>query len=185
LTRQIVVALALPAVAHASIVWRGDFETGNTSQWSTRQAVSDDRLLVVTSPHRQGNYALRATVKDGDDPINASGNRNELAYLSLEPEGSESYYSWSTMFADDYPSLNSGQVVTQFHQNEDSGNPPITFYTEGEEFRFYVNGHAPGLTFPWDRMARFSACVTKGSTRPTCRPLSYGVVASPRQRAMP
>jgi hypothetical protein len=37
--------------------------------------------LVVTSPHRQGNYALRATVKDGDDPINASGNRNELAYF--------------------------------------------------------------------------------------------------------
>jgi MYXO-CTERM domain-containing protein len=140
LTKWIVVALALPAVAQASIVWRGDFETGDTSQWSTRQEVSDDRLLVVTSPHRQDSYALRATVKNGDDPINASGNRNELAYLSLEGEGSESYYAWSTMFADDYPSLDSGQVVTQFHQSEDTGNPPITFYTEGEEFRFYVNG---------------------------------------------
>jgi hypothetical protein len=140
LTKWIVVGLALPAVAHASIVWRGDFETGDTSQWSTRQAVSDDRLLVVTSPHRQGTYALKATVKNGDDPIGASGNRNELAYLSLEGEGSESYYAWSTMFADDYPSLDSGQVVTQFHQNDDTGNPPITFYTEGEEFRFYVNG---------------------------------------------
>ena len=32
----------------------------------------------ATRPARQGSYALKVTVKQGDDPINASGNRNEL-----------------------------------------------------------------------------------------------------------
>src|SRR6266568_9651132 len=34
------------------IFWRGDFETGNLSQWSTVQAVPGD-VRVVTSPVRQ------------------------------------------------------------------------------------------------------------------------------------
>ena len=38
------------------------------------------------------------TVQQGDDPIDASGNRNELVYLSNETVGSEYYYRWKVMF---------------------------------------------------------------------------------------
>jgi hypothetical protein len=36
--------------ALAGVVWRGDFETGDRSQYSGAQMVSADRLQVVTSP---------------------------------------------------------------------------------------------------------------------------------------
>jgi hypothetical protein len=39
----------------SGVVWRGDFETGDRSQWSGTQMVSADRLQVVPSPARQGS----------------------------------------------------------------------------------------------------------------------------------
>src|SRR5206468_1327920 len=52
---------------YGNILWRGDFETGDLSQWAevhTGKAwQSDSSINVVTSPVRQGNYAARITVK--------------------------------------------------------------------------------------------------------------------------
>ncbi|MBN1209684.1 MAG: polysaccharide lyase [Myxococcaceae bacterium] len=126
-------ALVLPALASADVVWRGDFETGDRSQWSKTQMVNPDRLQVVESPVRSGKYALRALVKQGDDPINASGNRNELLYHSREAVGSEYYYRWSTMFAPDYPSAKTWQLFAQWHHYGCCGSPPIQFIVNGEE----------------------------------------------------
>lgn len=131
----------LPAVALASPVWKGDFETGDLSQWSKTQEVSADRLEVVTSPVHQGKYALKATVKQGDNPIGASGNRNELIGESASPEGSEFYYRWSTMFAPDYPSENTWQVFTQWHQSGCCGVPPIEFDVNGEKISLILSDH--------------------------------------------
>ncbi len=61
--------LLMPAIASASTLWKGDFETGNLSQWSKPQSVASDRLMVVTDVVREGDYALKATVKQGDNPI--------------------------------------------------------------------------------------------------------------------
>src|SRR3954447_3624003 len=90
--------LVVSGVASAKVVWRGDFETGDLSQFSTKEMVSADRLQVVTVDPRDGKYALMATVKQGDDPIGASGNRNEMTVQSNESEGDEYYYRWSTKF---------------------------------------------------------------------------------------
>ena len=59
--------LLLPLGASAAVVWRGDFESGDRTQWSHTQMVSADRLQVVQapSPVGQGRYALRATVRQG------------------------------------------------------------------------------------------------------------------------
>ncbi|KFE60900.1 heparin lyase I family protein [Hyalangium minutum] len=111
----------------ASVVWRGDFETGNLTQWTREQEVSADRLQIVTSPVRQGGYALKATVKQGDDPIDASGNRNEMVRLTYEPANSEYYYRWSTMFPSDFPSPATWQLFTQWHHTGSSGSPPVEF----------------------------------------------------------
>jgi hypothetical protein len=128
----------------SSVVWRGDFETGDRSQWTSTQMVSADRLQVVPSPARQGSYALKATVIQGDDPINASGNRNELVKMTLEAVGSEYFYKWSTMFASDFPSVKTWQLFAQWHHEGGSGSPPVELYVYGEEMRLNIGGD-PGV----------------------------------------
>ncbi|PTL77680.1 carbohydrate-binding protein [Vitiosangium sp. GDMCC 1.1324] len=128
----------------ASVVWRGDFETGNRSQWSETEMVNADRLQVVSSPTRQGSYALKATVRQGDNPINGSGNRNELLRMTHEPEGSEYYYKWSTEFASDFPSANTWQLFTQWHHEGLNGSPPVEFYVRGERIYLRVGGQDTG-----------------------------------------
>src|SRR5262245_27428354 len=85
------------STANAEVLWRGDFETGNIGQWTKAQQVASDRLQIVNSPVRQGQHSLRVEVKQGDDPINASGNRAELVWMQPENEGNDRYYSWSTL----------------------------------------------------------------------------------------
>jgi hypothetical protein len=128
----------------ASVVWRGDFETGDRTQWDSTQMVSSDRLAVVPSPVRQGLYALKATVRQGDDPINSSGNRNELVKMTKEAVGSEYYYRWSTMFAPDFPSVRTWQLFAQWHHDGCCGSPPVEFYVYGEEVRLTIGGD-PGV----------------------------------------
>ncbi len=131
--------------AAAGVVWRGDFETGDRSQYTREQMVSADRLRVVTSPVAEGTYALRATVRQGDDPIGSSGNRNELVYMSKEPVGSEYYYRWKVMFAPDYPSARTWQVFTQWHHDGCCGSPPVEFFVYGEEIRLTLTSSVT----PW------------------------------------
>ncbi len=133
-------ALLLPTLASASVVWRGDFETGNRSQWDREQTVSSSRLQVVSSPVREGRYALKTIVRQGDDPINASGNRNELLYLSREPSGSEYFYKWSTLFPKSFPRSSKWQVFTQWHHDGSSGSPPLEFFIIDDEIRLRAGG---------------------------------------------
>lgn len=132
-------ALGVYNAAHAAVVWRGDFETGDLSQWSKAQITSSDRARVVTSPVAEGRYALRVEVKQGDNPIGASGNRNELVYLSYEPQGTERWYRWQTMWDPTYPSVPTWQLFTQWHHSGDSGTSPVAFYVYAEEIRLIVN----------------------------------------------
>jgi hypothetical protein len=76
--------------ALGEVIWRGDFETGDLSQWDGIQAI-EGRLQVVTDPVREGTYALGVEVRQGDDPISASGNRNELEKRLDCSEGQEHY----------------------------------------------------------------------------------------------
>jgi hypothetical protein len=126
------------------VVWRGDFETGDISQWTKAQMVSPDRLLVGTSPVTQGRYAMKTTVYQGDDPIDSSGNRNELVQMTNEPSGSEYFYKWSTMFDTSFPSERHWQLFAQWHHSGNSGSPPVEFYVYGEEMRLNIGG-SPGM----------------------------------------
>ena len=117
--------LASSTSALATVVWKGDFETGDRSQYSRAQMVSPDRLQVVPSPRRQGKYALRVEVRKGDDPIGASGYRNELVKFDNSREGTEYYYAWSTLWPKDYPMAAAWQVVMQWHHPGCCGAPPI------------------------------------------------------------
>ena len=139
----------VPALAGASTLWKGDFSSGDFSQWTDREEVSSDRLQLVSNATTQGRYALQAKVIQGDNPINASGNRNELEYMSNDAEGSEFFYSWSTLFPEDYASVRTWQVFTQWHQAGCCGSPPIAFYTNGEEVRVDLGGGVSGGLTVW------------------------------------
>ncbi len=137
--------MVLPTVASASVLWKGDFETGNSSQWTKEERVNSNRLMVVSDRVREGSYALRAQVDQGDRPIQASGNRNELVYVGEEyapakAEGAVRVYAWSTLFNEDYPSVNTWQVFTQWHHTGLNGSPPVEFYVIGEQMRMRVGG---------------------------------------------
>jgi uncharacterized protein (TIGR03382 family) len=139
---QTIAALAMlvPTLASATVVWKGDLETGNLSQWDAEQSVSSNRLMVVTSPVREGSYALKTTVRQGDNPIKASGNRNELVYLSHETPGSEYFYKWSTLFPSNFPSSPKWALFTQWHQEGTSGSPPLEFYVVNDTLTLRVGG---------------------------------------------
>ncbi len=128
-----------PPPISGGVVWRGDFETGNLSQFSRAQMVSADRLQIVSSPVRQGSYAVKVTVRQGDDPIDSSGNRNELVRLTYEPAGSEYYYRWSTMFAPDFPSPPTWQLFAQWHHTGSSGSPPVEFSVNAGQIILYCS----------------------------------------------
>nr|WP_224244483.1 polysaccharide lyase [Hyalangium gracile] len=146
-----IAALLVSSPAVAGVVWRGDFETGDRSQYSGAQMVSADRLQVVTSPVAEGRYALKATVKQGDDPINSSGNRNELVYQGNEAVGSEYYYRWKVMFAPDFPSVRTWQVFTQWHHDGCCGSPPVEFFVYGEEIRLTLTDSITPWSMPLTR----------------------------------
>lgn len=141
-------AVLVSSPAWASVIWRGDFETGNRSQYTLAQMVSEDRLQVVTSPVAEGRYALKVTVKQGDNPIGASGNRNEVVHWGNETEGTEYYYRWKVMFPADYPSVRTWQLFTQWHHDGCCGSPPVEFYVYGEEMRMRLTNGADLWTAP-------------------------------------
>ena len=130
----------LPLIATATPVWTGNFETGNLTQWSSAQSRAEDRLEIVSDVVREGSHALKVTVRQGDKFPGASGNRNELVYMTHEAPGSEYYYKWSTLFPKDYPSSNTWQLFTQWHQDGCCGSPPLEFYVVGEEMFLRAGG---------------------------------------------
>jgi hypothetical protein len=122
--------------ARASVVWRGDFETDDLSQWSSVDGLAS-RLTVVPSPVRQGSYALRVEVRSGDFASN--GNRNELVRDVPETEGMDRYYAWSTMFDASYPIASTWQVFTQWHHSGCCGSPPLEFDVDGQNLSLSRN----------------------------------------------
>jgi uncharacterized protein (TIGR03382 family) len=137
-------AVCLFAVqARASVLWRGDFETQDLSQWTKVDGLLS-RMTVVSSPIRQGRYALRTELRNGDFASN--GNRNEIVRSDALTEGLEEYYAWSTMFDASYPSASSWQVFTQFHHSGCCGSPPLEFDIDGETLALDSNVRSPQVT---------------------------------------
>ena len=92
----------------AEVIWRGDFETGDTKQW--KSTPKSDGVKVVTEPVREGKYALRI---DGTNKAKRGKlDRIEFQHQPKPPgtaEGTERYFGWSVYvpkkFTDDYHSV--------------------------------------------------------------------------------
>jgi len=122
----------------SAILWTGDYETGDISQWDGYEGIAS-RLTVVQSPARQGKYALRVELHQGD--VAFSGTRNEVSMEGdYNVEGDDRWYAWSTMFPADFPAPNTWQVFTQWHHTGCCGSPPLEFDVEGATLQINHNG---------------------------------------------
>ena len=147
-------AVALPG----TIVWRGDYETGDLSQFRDNnghvvqpQQGAPGRITVVTSPVAEGKYAGRFELHPGD--TYAGGNRAEMFNYTHDSEGTEGWYSWYTLFPSDFPSeTNLGwQIWTQWHSTLAISAPPVKFTAKGDTISFGTNKKPTLWTGPMNR----------------------------------
>src|SRR4051794_34202650 len=92
--RLLLAPLVLSATtAPAEVIWRGDFETGDTTQWT---GAPKDGVTVVKDPVREGKFALRV---DGTNAAQKGKlDRIEFQHQPAPPgtaEGTERYFGWS------------------------------------------------------------------------------------------
>ena len=125
------------------VVFAGDYETGDLSQWNNCQtknfnAPCGNRTVVGPAPNikivgkptaHQGNYAAQFTVRRGDIPPFGGGVRAEVASDvtgAVTTAGDERWYSWSMFFPNGFvtPVNDSWFIVMQWHGN-DTNSPPL------------------------------------------------------------
>lgn len=89
--------LSLPVRAHAEVLWKGDFESGNLSQWSyVLNGTLNERnnIEIVNSPVVRGKNAARVTIHP-DDLWSNGHNRVELKYDGKRTgENETTFFSW-------------------------------------------------------------------------------------------
>ncbi|HMN97916.1 MAG TPA: polysaccharide lyase [Miltoncostaeaceae bacterium] len=119
--------------------FRGDWETGDASQWGV-DCVASDRLQIVTSPVRQGRYAARFEVRPGDKPSSA-GERCEVhrSYKGDESAGQAYYYAWSTMVPVGWVNPKNYGMFVQFHTTWPYP-PTLEITTQFGEFYLLTRG---------------------------------------------
>jgi hypothetical protein len=97
----IIVLSALTGLAQAEVFWRGDFESGDTNQWTYR--LNPVGINVTTKHKAAGKFAAHIVIRGGAEYLwndNSALNRVELQYKPdalRTAEHSDSYFGWSFM----------------------------------------------------------------------------------------
>jgi hypothetical protein len=127
--RLVPLLLALSAAtAPAEVLWRGDFETGDTSQWT---GAPKDGVKVVTDPVRAGRYALRI---DGTDAARKDKHdRIEFQHQPKPPgtaEGTERFFGWSIYLP---KKLTDATHSLGYFETRNSWSQLLSFEVKGED----------------------------------------------------
>ncbi|MFO0796470.1 MAG: polysaccharide lyase [Gemmataceae bacterium] len=129
--RPLVVLLALSATAPAGVIWRGDFETGDTSQWTGAPKAG---VTVVRDPVREGKYAVRI---DGTDAARKGKfDRIEFQHQPAPPgtaEGAERYFGWSVYLP---KALTDASHLLAYFETRNSWSQLMAFEVKGEDVLF-------------------------------------------------
>jgi hypothetical protein len=160
-----IVAAAPPrhlAALGGRVLASADFETGDFRQWDGKNVVAERSARVVSRPVRQGRFAARFEVREGDNPI-GYGDRAQVALATDEREGQVRAYRWSSLFARDFPRYSAWQVAAQWHAQA-NGSPPLAFYVERDSLVLRANRHAgPGR--PIDAIDLWRGALLRGRWR--------------------
>jgi len=119
------------ATVSAEVLWRGDFETGDTSQW---KGAPKDGVKVVTDPVRAGKYALRI---DGTSAARkGTHDRLEFQHQPKPPgtaEGTERYFGWSVYLP---KKLTDATHSLGYFETRNSWSQLMAFEVKGEDILF-------------------------------------------------
>jgi len=129
----LVVALVSLSVttASAEVIWRGDFETGDTSQW---KGAPKDGVKVVTEPVREGKYALR--INGTNKAKKGRLDRIEFQHQPKPPgsdEGTERYLGWSVYLP---KKLTDANHSLGYFETRNSWSQLMAFEVKGEDILF-------------------------------------------------
>jgi hypothetical protein len=97
-----------------AVTWRSTFEPGDLSEWDEPAEFVGSGIEVVKSPVREGSYAALFSLAPGDDPLGDDGERAELRRSSIESEGVESVWGWSSYFPDEFVAESGANAWTIF-----------------------------------------------------------------------
>lgn len=112
----------------ADLDFEEDFESGSlqnlNQEWTSIAIASLKAVELVTTPTRNGNWAIKFNIFDGQSFVN-EGVRAEITYDNGDAQGSEKWYAWSFLVSDEYKNSSPGlwQAMGQFHDqpNMDKG----------------------------------------------------------------
>lgn len=138
--------------AGAEVLFRGDLETGDLSQWD--YLLKEEGLSVVTEPVAQGKYAAKVTITKNELWTNGL-NRVEVqhqpddAYLT---EGKEVYYAFSfflpqTLTGDNHQLL--------YFETKETYEQVLQLAVEGEHVRFATQ--KPAWKVHWEADGKVTA----------------------------
>src|SRR5262245_4536996 len=120
------------ATVSAEVLWRGDFETGSTKQWTG--APKSDAVTVVTDPVREGKYALRI---DGTNAAKkGKHDRIEFQHQPKPPgtaEGAERYFGWSIFLP---KQLTDSSHAVGYFETRNSWRQLMSFEARGEDLLY-------------------------------------------------
>jgi hypothetical protein len=139
--------MAFTATARASLIWTGDFETGDLSQYQLGDTLSDhqycnpdDAVVYKRAAHRswpapvQGKYAVRLKAENTDvSPCTPTANpRSQLGSAPIMEADTAVFETWSMYVPATFPDVPSAPTPT--------GNP---FLVTQEDFAAPFSGSPP------------------------------------------
>jgi len=143
----------------SSILFVGDYETGDTSQYAANElGVSVARPKVITSltRGRDSVYACAYGLSNDQNRCESVPAYSDRCFVATE--GSDLYYGWSVYFDENLPKA-PWQICGQWHQSFlggsgpfDAASPPMAFYvasttaSQGTRWCLANNG-----SNPWER----------------------------------
>jgi MYXO-CTERM domain-containing protein len=137
------------SVASAEVLWRGDFETGDLSQWSgTLLPTKDARqnITVVDSPVFEGTKAGEIVIHPDDLWPGNNHNRVELKYDGQRTaEGETTYFSWYFRL----PAHAQEHNDIAYWETDQSWNQTMAFWVQpndGATQLYFRTNHPSGMT---------------------------------------
>jgi hypothetical protein len=115
----------------AEVIWRGDFETGDASQWD---GAPKKGVAVVRDPVRKGKFAMR--IDSANAAKKGKHDRIEFQHQPKPPgtaEGTERYFGWSIYLP---KKLSDASHSLGYFETRNSWSQLMAFEVTGEDILF-------------------------------------------------
>ena len=130
-----------------NLLFRGDFDTGDASQFENTQSAPGRVTFGTSGPAPfQGSHWGRFEVQPGDEA--ASGNRAEVTGPDFD-EGDERWIRQAIYVPSGTATESGWRLVAQFH-NRGGGSPPVALFLESDSGLSFEVGHGDSSTFDWN-----------------------------------